>query len=126
MSIKADALAEITDVVKSYVEGMVWGDEARLRDAFHPGACCIGHFDGGLEWDDLNAFIAGVVGETARPGAEIYWQINGVDIVGDTAVVRVENDWAGMRFDDTLTLLNHGGRWQIVSKLFWLRPAADT
>ena len=44
-----------------------------------------------------------------------------IDVTDDTAVARVENDWAGMRFDDTLTLLNHGGAWVIVSKLFYLR-----
>lgn len=114
-------LEEIRAVVKTYVEGMVWGDGELLRRAFHRDACCIGHYDGGLEWSSLDDFIGSVSGETAAPGTSPYWRINGVAITGDTAVARVENDWAGMRFDDTLTLLHHEGRWQIVSKLFWLR-----
>lgn len=31
-------------VVRDYLEGMVWGDEKRLRRAFHPGALQVGHF----------------------------------------------------------------------------------
>jgi hypothetical protein len=108
-------------VVRTYVEGMVWGDADRLRTAFHPKACCIGHYDGVLEWDTLDAFVQSVTGETAAPGITPYWQINGIDIVGDTAVVRVENDWAGQRFDDTLTLLQNDDGWQIVTKVFHQR-----
>ena len=105
------------------IGAMVWGDGAMLRQAFHPKACCIGHFDGELEWDDLEAFIQGVSGEAAAPGSKPYWRINSMDVTGDMAIVQVENDWAGHRFDDTLTLLFHDDRWQIVSKLFYLRAA---
>ena len=115
-------LTAIAETVRRYVQGMVWGDGELLRKAFHPRARCIGHFDDGLEWASLEEFIASVSGEEAAPGDQPYWQINGIDITGDTAVVRVENNWAGMRFDDTLTLLHHDGRWQIVAKVFWLRP----
>ncbi len=116
-------MVAIVDTVQTYVEGMVWGDGAMLRQAFHPKACCIGHFDGELEWDDLEAFIQGVSGEAAAPGSKPYWRINSMDVTGDMAIVQVENDWAGHRFDDTLTLLFHDDRWQIVSKLFYLRAA---
>lgn len=122
MTDKSAETEAITEVVRTYVEGMVWGDAALLSKAFHPRACCIGHFDGGLEWDGLDAFIASTTGEEARPGTEPYWKINSLSVTGDTALVLVENDWAGMRFDDTLTLLHHDGRWQIVSKVFFLRP----
>jgi hypothetical protein len=114
-------LQDIQDVVATYMAGMTRGDAALLRRAFHPAAHCIGHFDGGLEWDDLEAFIATCATEAKGADATAFWRVNSVSIVGDTAVVQLSDDWAGMRFDDTLTLLRHDGRWQIVSKLFYHR-----
>lgn len=115
--------SDIEAVVETYVNAMTLGDATAMRRVFAERACCIGHFGGGLEWDDLDGFIAAVEAEKAAPGTEVYWRMNGIDVVGDTAVVRVENDWAGMRFDDILTLLRHEGRWVIVSKLFHHRAA---
>lgn len=112
---------EIESVVADYMAGMTRGDGDLLRRAFYPRAHCIGHFQGGLEWDDLETFIK-VCAEAAVDGPETaYWCIRSMSVTGDTAVVLLEDDWAGMRFDDTLTLLHHDGRWQIVSKLFYHR-----
>ena len=122
MSEPISAHAEITEVVKTYVEGMVWGDADRLRAAFHAKASCIGHFEGGLEWDDLTALIDVFTADDAAPGLTPYWKINSVQVIADMGVVYVENNRAGVRYDDVLTLLHHDGRWQIVSKVFYARP----
>jgi hypothetical protein len=100
---------------------MTLGDAALLNKAFHPKAMCIGHYEGGLEWDDLNSF-ATTCAEAAKDGPQTaFWRIQAISVTGDTAVVQVENDFAGMRFDDTLTLLHHDGHWKIVSKVFFHR-----
>lgn len=102
-----------------YVEGMARGDDAALRRAFHPDANSIGHFDGGLEWSGLDAFIAACAAEAIPAAAPVPpWTVESVSVAGDTAVVGVVNVWAGLSFRDTLTLLHHDGRWQIVGKLF--------
>jgi hypothetical protein len=118
MSEIGSPISAIEAIVATYVKGMTGGDAALLRQAFHPGAEIIGHFDGGLEWDDLDAFIA-VCKKAAKPETEAaFFRIRSIIVTGDTAVAQVEDEWDGMRFDDTLTLLLHDGRWQIVSKLF--------
>lgn len=45
----SDDVGRIIDTVRTYIEGMVEADETKLRTAFHSDACCIGHFEGGLE-----------------------------------------------------------------------------
>ena len=114
---------QIADVVKTYVEGMCENDPDKLRSVLHEKMCCIGHFDGGLEWDSREAFIAGVNKAVDRPDPAPWHAINTISVVGDVAMVQVENIWLGDHYDDTLTLLNHEGRWVIVSKVFFLRPA---
>lgn len=94
-----------------------------IRRAMHERACSIGHFDGGLEWDGREAFIAAVHSAVETPDPDRWFRINAVSVTGDTAIVQVEDIWLGMHFDDTLTLLHHDGAWVIVSKVFFLRPS---
>ena len=117
-----DAVAEITAVVATYIEGLVEGDRAKIESVFHPKFSEIGHFEGDLLWNDREAFI-GMCEEAAgdAPAGETFWAIRSLSIAGDIATVHVEDDWAGMRFDDMLTLLHHEGRWQIICKAFQVR-----
>jgi len=114
--------AAISDVVKTYVNGMCLNDPAKLRDAMHEKSCCIGHYEGGLEWDSREAFIAAVDAAVDTPDPAPWHAVNAISIAGDVATVQVENIWLGMHYDDTLTLLRHDDRWVIVAKVFFLRP----
>lgn len=116
--------AEIAAVVSTYVEGMCQNDPDKLRVAMHEKLACIGHFDGGLEWDTRDGFIDAIASAVNAPDPDPWHVINTVSVIGDVAMVQVENIWLGMHFDDTLTLLKHDGHWVIVSKVFYLRPAA--
>ncbi len=49
--------AAINRVLTDYVEGMTFGDEARLRQAFHPSCKIIGNYHGALEWASLDEFM---------------------------------------------------------------------
>lgn len=111
------AIAGIAAVVKTYVEGMLAGDRAALQDAFFEQASEVGHFEGALLWNSRDAFI-GMCEEAADRGAIPDWTIRSVSVHGDIAVVHVEDVWAGMRFDDLLTLIRHEDRWRIVAKVY--------
>jgi hypothetical protein len=111
----------ITDVVRDYVEGLVQGDAVKLRRAMHERACEIGHFDGELLWQDRETMIAMVEQMTAEPDLNPNWRIHSINIDGEVAIVRVEDDWVGSNYLDVLTLLRHDGRWVIVSKVFHQR-----
>jgi hypothetical protein len=114
--------SEIADVVKTYVEGMCRNDPEKLRAAMHEKSCCIGHFDGGLEWLERDDFIAVVDDAVDAPDPAPRYAINAMSVAGDVATVQVADTWLGMAYDDTLTMLYHEGRWQIVAKVFFLRP----
>jgi hypothetical protein len=87
----------------------------------HERACSIGHFEGGLEWADREAFIALVSESVTSPDPAPSHRINALSVVGDVATVQVEDIFLGQHYDDTLTLLKHEGRWVIVAKVFFLR-----
>lgn len=113
-------LAAITDVVKTYVTAMTAGDRAELERVFFEDASEVGHYEGKLLWNTRDAFIRMCEDEASNAG-EAPWAIRNLSVHGDIAVVHVENDWAGMRFDDILTMLNHEGAWRIVSKVYRIR-----
>jgi hypothetical protein len=117
----ARTYTEIADVVKTYVEGMCQNEPAKLRAAMHENSSIIGHYGGALEWDNRDAFIAAVNEAVSTPDPSPWHAISAISIVGDVAVVQVEDIWLGMYFDDTLTLLRHEDRWIIVSKVFFHR-----
>ena len=115
--------AEIAEVVRTYVEGKCQNDPAKLRTAMHERACSIGHFERELEWEGREGFAA-LVGQSVKvPDPAPWYRINAISLAGDVATVQVEDIFLGQHYDDTLTLLHHEGRWMIVAKVFYLRPA---
>ncbi len=109
----------IRQAVVDYVEGMTFGDEARLRSAFHPDAAIVGHYNGALEWQSIDQFVAEVAASgvnAAGPGPT--YEVLSIDVAGDAASAKVSNLYAGARFTDYLSLLQHDGRWTIVNKLY--------
>lgn len=113
----------IANVVRDYVEGLVQGDATKLRRVMHERACEIGHFDGELLWQDRETMIAMVQQMTAEPDLNPNWRIHSINVDGEVAVVRVEDDWVGSNYLDVLTLLRHDGQWVIVSKVFHQRQS---
>lgn len=111
----------ITHVVGNYVEGMVFADEALLRQAFHPSCYIIGHFHNELEWLSLDDFIGAIKSEgPAAKGVKPFWELIDVDITGDAAAVKLIDEYVGMRFTSYLALLKVDERWVIVNKLYFL------
>jgi putative lumazine-binding protein len=114
-------LAPIAAVARDYCDGMMYADEATLRRAFHPKCLVVGHFRGRLECDPLDAFIDACKKEGSIPSGTPYFaEIVSIDVTGDTAVVKVINDYLGSRFTDYLTMVKTEGRWVIVNKVFYV------
>lgn len=119
---KPDTYAQIAEVVQTYVDGMCQNDPAKLRAAMHEKACSIGHFEGGMEWENREGFVGIIAAAVKEPDPSPWHAINTISVVGDVAMVHVEDILLGVHYDDMLTLLRHEGRWQIVSKVFFQRP----
>ncbi|MFN3845353.1 MAG: nuclear transport factor 2 family protein [Paracoccaceae bacterium] len=83
----------------------------------------IGHLEDWLEWETREDFITTIAASVMVPDPSPWYVINAISVVGDVARVRVEDIWLGAHYDDTLTLLRYEGRWQIVSKVFFLRQS---
>lgn len=120
MDIQASDKDGINLVIRNYVEGMVFADEALLRQAFHPSCYIIGHFQGTLEWLSLNDFVSAILVEGPATGdVKPFWQVESMDVTGDAAVVKIIDDYNGMRFTDYLSLLKIDDHWIITNKLYY-------
>lgn len=113
----------VRQVVRDYLEGMIWGDEDKLRSAFHPQAIQAGHFQGTYEFFPLDQFIDWVKSaETVPPGTPYIAELISIEITGSVAVVRVDNTCFGADFTDYLVLVKDKpdatGKWQIVTKAY--------
>jgi Putative lumazine-binding len=113
----------VRDVVIDYLEGMVWGDEARLRRAFHPDAIQVGHFADTYEFFPLQEFIDWLrTEETSAPGAPYTAELISIEVTGTVAVVKVTDSCFGTDFTDYLVMVKDRpgpeGRWQIVTKAY--------
>jgi hypothetical protein len=116
-----DSITAVAEVVGRYVKAMTRGDRDELESVFFEAASEVGHFDGELLWNSRDAFIR-MCEDEGDGSASPDWTIRNLSIHGDIAVVHVQDDWAGMSFDDILTLLNHDGAWRIVSKVYRIKP----
>lgn len=110
-------------VVVDYLEGMCWGDEAKLRRAFHPGALQVGHFAGTYEFFPLEEFIAWLKGEeTEAEGSPIVAELLSIEVTGTVAVAKLTDTCFGTDFTDYLVMVKDrpdaSGRWQIVTKAY--------
>lgn len=110
-------------VVVDYLEGMCWGDEAKLRRAFHPGALQVGHFAATYEFFPLEEFIAWLKGEeTEAEGTPIIAELLSIEVTGTVAVAKLTDTCFGTDFTDYLVMVKDrpdaSGRWQIVTKAY--------
>ncbi len=112
---------EIQTTIQAYFDSMYEssGDKARL--AFHVDAKIVGYLEEELHTMSVTDFANFV--ESQRPSAKdkgeaIRFDILSIDIAGKTAIAKVRDDYLGMTFLDTLSLLKSNGKWAIYNKLF--------
>lgn len=113
----------IRQVLIDYLEGMMWGDEDRLRRAFHPGALQVGHFAQTYEFFPLQEFIDWLKGEAmSPPGTGYVAELISIEVTGSVAVAKITDTCFDTDFTDYLVLVNDRadatGRWQIVTKAY--------
>lgn len=104
-----------------YFKAMVDDDEAELRRVFHPQASVIGHWEGELEFDSLDQFIA-TTGEAKTGDRPFEYWVEQLVLVGDTAVISIGTFCFGTKFTDHLSMVKIAGEWKIVAKVFYPHP----
>ena len=118
---EADAVIALAG---DYFKAMVDADETELRRVFHPKASIIGHWESELEFSSLDEFIEFVTATPASKGEDrpLEYQVDGLNLIGDIAVVTVGNYCFGTWFTDYLSMIKTGGAWRIVAKTFYAHP----
>ena len=120
--------SEIKDTIQTYFDCMYESSSDKTHAAFHPNAKITGYLEDGLHQmsvEEFAAFVASQQPSAKEKGEPARLDILSVEIAGNTAVTRVRDDYLGMTFLDTLSLLKTDDGWSIYNKLFHVEgPAA--
>jgi hypothetical protein len=113
--------ADVRRAVESYLHGLKFNDVESLKKAFWPEAkLFFVKNDGKLgqltqsQW--YEGFAAGAGKEEKGD-----LKITAVDITGNAASAKVEEDYPGSVYVDYLSLLKFDGEWRIVNKIYTSR-----
>ena len=118
---RTDEADAVIALAGDYFKAMVDADEEELRRVFHPQASVIGNLDGELDFASLDDFIAST--PDAKTGDKPFdYRVDGLVLVGDTAVISVGGYCYGIWFTDHLSMIMIDGDWRIVAKTFYAHP----
>jgi hypothetical protein len=119
---RTDEADHVISVAGKYYRAMVDADETELKRVFHPQASVVGNFDGALEFANLDEFIAST--SDAKTGDKPFdYRVDGLVLVGDTAVITLGGYCYGTWFTDHLSMIKIDGTWRIVAKTFFAHPS---
>ena len=112
---------QIRDTIQTYFDCMYESSADKTHAAFHPNAKITGYLEDGLHEmtvNDFADFVASQQPSAKAKGEPARLDVVSLDIAGNTAVAKVRDDYLGMTFMDTLSLLKTEGGWSIYNKLF--------
>lgn len=113
--------SQIKDTIQTYFDCMYESSADKVHAAFHPNAKITGYLENELHEmtvDDFAGFVTAQQPSPKEKGDSARIDIVSLEIFGNTAAVRVRDDYLGMTFLDSLNLLKSDGQWSIYSKLF--------
>lgn len=112
---------DIRQTIQTYFDGMYESSAEKTKRAFHPNATIVGYLDDGLHEmsiDEFAGFVESQQPSASERGEPARLDILAVELSGETAVARVRDDYLGLTFHDTLSLVLADGQWRIYTKLF--------
>jgi len=118
----------INDTIRTYFDSMFESSGEKVHAAFHPNAKITGELDGELHEMSVPDFAGFVESQQPSPkekGESARLEVVSLDIAGNTAVARVRDDYLGMTFLDTLSLLKTDDQWRIYNKLFHVEGSSS-
>jgi hypothetical protein len=120
-------IKQIRDTIRVYFDSMYESDPGKVLDAFHPDAKITGYLEDGLHEmtvDEFAEFVAEQQPSAKEKGETARLEILSIKEAGNTAVARIRDDYLGMTFLDSLSLLKIDDRWCIYNKLFHVEGPA--
>lgn len=118
---------QIRDVIQCYFDSMYESSPDKVLAAFHPNAKITGYLEDGLHEmsvGDFAEFVASQLPSPKEKGEPARLDVLSIEIAGSTAAVRVRDDYLGMTFLDSISLLKTDDRWSIYNKLFHVEGPA--
>jgi hypothetical protein len=118
---------QIQAAIQTYFDSMYESSADKAHEAFHPNAKITGYLEDGLHEMSVGDFAGFVASHQPSPkekGEVARLDILSVEIAGSTAVARIRDDYLGLTFLDTLSLLKSDGKWSIYNKLFHVEGEA--
>ena len=119
---------QIRDTIQTYFDSMYESSSDKVFAAFHPNARITGFLEDGLHEMSVGDFAGFVESQQPSPkqkGEPIRLDILSIELAGSTAIARVRDDYLGMTFLDSLSLLKTDNRWSIYNKLFHVEGPAS-
>ena len=118
---------QIRATIQTYFDSMYESSAEKARAAFHPNAKITGYLEDGLHQmsvDDFAGFVAGQQPSPKEKGEPARLDVLSVEIAGNTAAARIRDDYLGMTFLDSISLLKTEDGWSIYNKLFHVEGPA--
>ena len=110
--------AAVRQVVQNYLHGLKYNDVESLKKAFWPEAkLFFVNKDGQLGQLTQSQWYEGFAGSAGKE-EKVDLRITSVDITGNAASVKVEEDYPNSKYIDYLSLLKFNGEWRIVNKIY--------
>jgi hypothetical protein len=119
---------QIKAVIQTYFDSLHESSAEKARAAFHPDAKITGYLEDGLHQmtlDDFAGFVADQQPSAKEKGEPERLEILSLEIAGNTAAARIREDYLGLTFLDSISLLKTGDGWTIYNKLFHVEGPAD-
>lgn len=113
-----DDIRAIRAAVQYYLDGHATGDAEVMARAFHPSARLQFIREGQVSIRSLEDYLSGFTGRPAADENERRRRVVMVDYTGTTAVAKIELDYPTALITDYMQLLESGGEWKIVNKIF--------
>jgi len=114
--------ASIQSTIRTYFESMHESSKEKVAASFHPSAKVVGFRKDGemmeISADQFGDLVASQQPSPKARGDAERLEILSLDIAGRTAVARVRDDYLGNTYLDTLSFIEHDGRWLIYNKLY--------
>jgi hypothetical protein len=118
---------QISDTIQVYFDSMYESNPGKVLDAFHPSAKITGYLEDGLHemtTDEFAEFVGEQQPSPREQGQTLHADILAIEQAGNTATARVRDEYLGMMFLDSLSLLKVDDRWCIYNKLFHVEGPA--
>ena len=112
---------KIEQTIQTYYNSMYFSDGSLVRKIFHQDAKITGYLNKKLLRQSVEDFASFVENQKPSPKEKedkIILQTLSLDIGKTTAVAKVRDNYIGMIFIDTLSLIKVENNWQIYNKLF--------